>query len=173
MHAYIEDPLELLSAWRVLSLFRDDLRTVLLLLRLRFHIVTITRDGERNLLAEDALIRAFTRDPSPAMAVRFRSRKADRPQARRQRPNSYSTSLLQSTSCRSHGAPATTAQWSPRPSNAQPTPKATGKIIIARDSTAYQPPAAPTPDTRPLKQREHDQRVRDQNQRDNDILLGR
>ncbi|MCX6872666.1 MAG: helicase-related protein [Verrucomicrobia bacterium] len=33
-------------------------RTVLLLLRLRFHIVTTTREGERHLLAEDALLTA-------------------------------------------------------------------------------------------------------------------
>ena len=39
-------------------------RTVLMLLRLRFHIVTTTRDGERNLLAEDALLTAFTGDPA-------------------------------------------------------------------------------------------------------------
>jgi hypothetical protein len=39
-------------------------RTVLMLLRLRFHIVTITRDGERHLLAEDALLAAFTGDPA-------------------------------------------------------------------------------------------------------------
>ncbi|MEI7733380.1 MAG: hypothetical protein WCO56_27665 [Verrucomicrobiota bacterium] len=38
-------------------------RTVLLLLRLRFHIVTTTREGERHLLAEDALLTAFTGDP--------------------------------------------------------------------------------------------------------------
>lgn len=37
-------------------------RTVLMLLRLRFHIVTITRDGERHLLAEDALLTAFQGD---------------------------------------------------------------------------------------------------------------
>jgi len=39
-------------------------RTVLMLLRLRFHIVTITRDGERHLLAEDATLTAFTGDPT-------------------------------------------------------------------------------------------------------------
>jgi hypothetical protein len=38
-------------------------RTVLMLLRLRFHIVATTRDEERNLLAEDALLAAFTADP--------------------------------------------------------------------------------------------------------------
>lgn len=38
-------------------------RTVLLLLRLRFHIVTTTRDGERHLLAEDAILTAFTGEP--------------------------------------------------------------------------------------------------------------
>jgi superfamily II DNA or RNA helicase len=38
-------------------------RTVLMLLRLRFHIVTTTREGDRNLLAEDALLTAFTGDP--------------------------------------------------------------------------------------------------------------
>jgi len=37
-------------------------RTVLVLLRLRFHIVTTTREGERHLLAEDALLTAFTGD---------------------------------------------------------------------------------------------------------------
>jgi superfamily II DNA or RNA helicase len=37
-------------------------RTVLMLLRLRFHIVTTTREGERHLLAEDALLTAFTGD---------------------------------------------------------------------------------------------------------------
>ena len=37
-------------------------RTVLVLLRLRFHIITITREGERHLLAEDALLMAFTGD---------------------------------------------------------------------------------------------------------------
>jgi superfamily II DNA or RNA helicase len=37
-------------------------RTVLMLLRLRFHIVAITRDGERHLLAEDALLTAFNGD---------------------------------------------------------------------------------------------------------------
>lgn len=35
-------------------------RTVLLLLRLRFHIITTTKEGERHLLAEDALLTAFT-----------------------------------------------------------------------------------------------------------------
>lgn len=35
-------------------------RTVLLLLRLRFHIITTTKDGDRHLLAEDALLTAFT-----------------------------------------------------------------------------------------------------------------
>ena len=35
-------------------------RTTLLLLRLRFHIVTNTREGERHLLAEDSLLAAFT-----------------------------------------------------------------------------------------------------------------
>ncbi len=39
-------------------------RTTLMLLRLRFHIVTTTRDGERHLLAEDALLTAFTGDPA-------------------------------------------------------------------------------------------------------------
>jgi superfamily II DNA or RNA helicase len=39
-------------------------RTVLMLLRLRFHIVTTTREGERHLLAEDALLAAFTGDPA-------------------------------------------------------------------------------------------------------------
>ncbi|PYP84835.1 MAG: ATP-dependent helicase [Blastocatellia bacterium AA13] len=39
-------------------------RTVLMLLRLRFHIVTTTREGDRNLLAEDALLAAFTADPA-------------------------------------------------------------------------------------------------------------
>lgn len=39
-------------------------RTVLMLLRLRFHIVTTTREGERHLLAEDALLTAFTGDPA-------------------------------------------------------------------------------------------------------------
>ena len=39
-------------------------RTVLMLLRLRFHIVTTTREGDRNLLAEDALLVAFTGDPA-------------------------------------------------------------------------------------------------------------
>jgi hypothetical protein len=39
-------------------------RTVLLLLRLRFHIITSTRDGERHLLAEDALLTAFTGEAS-------------------------------------------------------------------------------------------------------------
>lgn len=38
--------------------------TVLMLLRLRFHIVTTTREGERHLLAEDALLTAFTGDPA-------------------------------------------------------------------------------------------------------------
>lgn len=38
-------------------------RTVLMLLRLRFHIVTMTRGSERNLLAEDAMLMAFTGDP--------------------------------------------------------------------------------------------------------------
>ena len=38
-------------------------RTVLLLLRLRFHIITMTREGERHLLAEDTLINAFTGFP--------------------------------------------------------------------------------------------------------------
>jgi hypothetical protein len=38
-------------------------RTVLMLLRLRFHIVTTTREGERHLLAEDALLTAFKGDP--------------------------------------------------------------------------------------------------------------
>lgn len=35
-------------------------RTVLLLLRIRFHIVTTTKEEERHLLAEDALLAAFT-----------------------------------------------------------------------------------------------------------------
>ena len=35
-----------------------------MLLRLRFHIVTTTREGDRNLLAEDALLAAFTADPA-------------------------------------------------------------------------------------------------------------
>lgn len=39
-------------------------RTVLMLLRLRYHIITITREGERHLLAEDALLSAFTGDPA-------------------------------------------------------------------------------------------------------------
>jgi superfamily II DNA or RNA helicase len=39
-------------------------RTTLMLLRLRFHIVTTTREGERHLLAEDALLTAFTGDPA-------------------------------------------------------------------------------------------------------------
>ena len=39
-------------------------RTALMILRLRFHIATTTRDGERHLLAEDALITAFTGDPT-------------------------------------------------------------------------------------------------------------
>jgi hypothetical protein len=39
-------------------------RTVLLLLRLRFHIVTTTREEERHLLAEDALLVAFTGEPT-------------------------------------------------------------------------------------------------------------
>lgn len=39
-------------------------RTVLLLLRLRFHIVTKVRNADRNLLAEDALVAAFTGDPT-------------------------------------------------------------------------------------------------------------
>lgn len=39
-------------------------RTVLFLLRLRFHIVTTVRRDERNLLAEDALLAAFTGPPS-------------------------------------------------------------------------------------------------------------
>jgi superfamily II DNA or RNA helicase len=39
-------------------------RTVLMLLRLRFHIVTTTREGERHLLAEDALLAALTGDPA-------------------------------------------------------------------------------------------------------------
>lgn len=39
-------------------------RTVLMLLRLRFHIVTTTREGERHLLAEDALLTAFTGEPA-------------------------------------------------------------------------------------------------------------
>ena len=39
-------------------------RTVLMLLRLRFHIITTTREGERHLLAEDALLTAFTGDPA-------------------------------------------------------------------------------------------------------------
>lgn len=39
-------------------------RTVLLLLRLRFHIVTTTREDERHLLAEDALLVAFTGEPT-------------------------------------------------------------------------------------------------------------
>lgn len=39
-------------------------RTVLMLLRLRFHIVTTTREGERHLLAEDALLVSFTGDPT-------------------------------------------------------------------------------------------------------------
>jgi hypothetical protein len=38
-------------------------RTTLMLLRLRFHIITTTREGERHLLAEDALLTAFTGDP--------------------------------------------------------------------------------------------------------------
>jgi hypothetical protein len=37
-------------------------RTVLMLLRLRFHIVRTTREGERHLLAEDAVLTAFTGD---------------------------------------------------------------------------------------------------------------
>jgi len=39
-------------------------RTVLLLLRLRFHIITTTREGERHLLAEDSLLTAFTGEAS-------------------------------------------------------------------------------------------------------------
>jgi superfamily II DNA or RNA helicase len=39
-------------------------RTVLMLLRLRFHIITTTREGERHLLAEDALLSAFSGDPA-------------------------------------------------------------------------------------------------------------
>jgi hypothetical protein len=39
-------------------------RTVLMLLRLRFHIVTTIREGERHLLAEDALLTAFNGDPA-------------------------------------------------------------------------------------------------------------
>ena len=39
-------------------------RTTLMLLRLRFHIITTTREGERHLLAEDALLTAFTGDPA-------------------------------------------------------------------------------------------------------------
>ncbi|MEW5979781.1 MAG: helicase-related protein [Acidobacteriota bacterium] len=39
-------------------------RTVLMLLRLRFHILTTTREGERHLLAEDALLIAFTGNPA-------------------------------------------------------------------------------------------------------------
>jgi len=40
------------------------IRTVLLLLRLRYHIITRFKREERHLLAEDALISAFTGDPS-------------------------------------------------------------------------------------------------------------
>lgn len=39
-------------------------RTVLILMRLRFHIITTTREGERHLLAEDSLLTAFTGDTS-------------------------------------------------------------------------------------------------------------
>jgi hypothetical protein len=39
-------------------------RTTLILLRLRFHIITSTRDGERHLLAEDAMVAGFTGEPT-------------------------------------------------------------------------------------------------------------
>lgn len=40
------------------------IRTVLLLLRLRFHIITTLRSEERHLLAEDSLLAAFTGEPA-------------------------------------------------------------------------------------------------------------
>lgn len=51
-------------------------RTTLLLLRHRFHIVTKTRDGERQLLAEDAQLVAF--EGSPQAAVWLSSDAAER-----------------------------------------------------------------------------------------------
>ena len=38
--------------------------TTLILLRLRFHIITSARDGERHLLAEDAMVAGFTGEPT-------------------------------------------------------------------------------------------------------------